>query len=56
MGNLSADEQKPHTRSCEWDEMAQHIEILSFSSYDKWGSWAEEVSVLTYGDLADMRC
>ena len=55
MGKLPDDEQKPHTRPTGWDERAQHREIPSFSPGGKWGVWAAEVSVLTYGDLTGMR-
>lgn len=52
MGNPSADEQEPHPRPSGWDELAQHSEVPSFSPAGKWGGWAEEVSVLIWGDLA----
>ena len=65
MGKLPDDEQKSHTRPTGWDERApsfakasaakQHREIPSFSPGGKWGVWAVEVSMLTYGDLIDLR-
>lgn len=52
MGKPSADEQKPHTRPTEWNELAQHSKIPSFSSGGKWGGWVAEVFAITWGDLS----
>ena len=43
-----ANEQKRHIRPTEWDELAQHSEILSFGSGGQWRGWVAEVSLLTW--------
>ena len=54
MGKLPDDEQEAHTRPTEWDEVAQHTEVPSFSPGGKWNAWVVEDYAITWGDLSGL--